>query len=755
MAGSAVAAPVHHGASTATASAGVRTFAPAKPPRRARDRKRPSVPRRLAVTAVRQTSLSLAWKPSRDNVRVVSYRLYRNRTLAGRTPKRRHALSGLLCGTRYELSVRALDAAGNLSRKASIKRSTKKCRQRPPPAPPPPPPPPPPPGGDPVIAAAGDICWTDQTTCEATATLLDQISPAAVLTLGDNQYDDGKLSEYNTYYKPHWGRHDSRVYPSPGNHEFHVANAQGYRDYFGARAPSLTYSYDLGAWHLVSLAGAGISVSTQNDWLQNDLASHSGQCILAYWHEPRFSSGTTHGSNSSMGPLWTTLYNARAAIVLNGHEHMYERFAPQNPSGVADPNGIREFVVGTGGALGDYGIGTPIANSQVRNNATEGVLKLTLHRTGYDWQFVPQAGKTFTDSGSGACPGVTPPPPPSPSPLPLSLPLAPLSSLGGAPPYRYIYNSGSDQSGAASNGWNLLDVGSKWGADALPAGTRGLVWAGDYDNSSCSWEMSDSSVSSLVASTVGDTKVFGYFFSDEPDPYACPNAPAQHKARSDLIHASDPATRTVMVLDANSGQQTISQIPLWVGKADYVGLDPYPCYQGKPCTYSWIDQVIAAANSAGLSYWGVVQAFNDGTWRWPTAAEESIMLGQWAASRQSGMMTFAWTWSGNNLTSQPALLDGLRQFNLGAVSPPPPSPRPPPPPAPTPPRPPRVRGCVVPAVIGMRLARARTRIRGAHCSVGRVRRARSRRVGRVIVQQPRRGARRSRGARVNLVVGRR
>jgi hypothetical protein len=510
--------------------------------------------------------------------------------------------------------------------------------------------------GDPVIAAAGDICWTDQTACEGTATLLDQINPDAVLTLGDNQYDDGALADYNTYYKPHWGRHDFHVYPSPGNHEFHIANAQGYRDYFGARAPSLTYSYNLGAWHLVSLAGAGISVSTQNTWLQNDLASHAGHCILAYWHEPRFSSGTTHGSNSSMGPLWTTLYNAHAAIVLNGHEHMYERFAPQSPLGVADPNGIREFVVGTGGVLGDYPIGTPIANSQVRNNVTAGVLKLTLHSTSYDWQFVPVAGKTFTDSGSSTCSSAAPSPTPG-------------TTNGSAPRYRYIYNSASGsppgQAGAALNGWNLLDVGSKDSADALPAGTKGLVWLGDYA-ANCTWEMSDAAVTDEVTSAIGDPKVAGYFFSDEPDPN-CPNVGIEHKARSALIRSLDPTKFTVMVADMNSDQASLDQIPLWKGAATYVGLDPYPCRPNEPCTYSWIRQVIAAADAAGLSYWGVAQAFNDSNWRWPTPAEEGRMLTQWALSKQRGYMTFAWTWNGNDLTSKPRLLRVLRLYNKGVA----------------------------------------------------------------------------------------
>jgi hypothetical protein len=192
--------------------------------------------------------------------------------------------------------------------------------------------------------------------------------------------------------------------------------------------------------------------------------------------------------------------------------------------------------------------------------------------------------------------------------------------------------------------------------------------------------MSDSAVTSEVQQMVGDSKIFGYFISDEPNPYACPNAPAQHKARTALIHSIDPAKQVVIVLDSNgfSGRATqdaLDQIPLWKGAADVIGLDPYPCYQGGACDYTWIDRTIAAADAAGIPYWGVVQAFDDSSWRWPTASEEQHMLTQWGNSHEGGYMTFAWTWAGNNLSSQPALLDTLKQFNngtSGGSTPPPP-----------------------------------------------------------------------------------
>jgi hypothetical protein len=232
------------------------------------------------------------------------------------------------------------------------------------------------------------------------------------------------------------------------------------------------------------------------------------------------------------------------------------------------------------------------------------------------------------------------------------------------PGLRYIFNS-SDPRAAAAAGWNLLDVSSKAAADALPAGTRGLVWVGDYDNKSCNWERSDATLKRTLTNTATDGKVFGFLFSDEPDPSACPEAPAQHRARTRLIHTLAPGKPTVMAADANSGSQSLAQIPLWLGAADRVALDPYPCYRGRPCDFSWISTIIRTANAAGLPYWGVVQAFADKTWRWPAPPEARRMLDLWAASRASGIMTFSWTWAGNELRRRPALLDVLARFNRG------------------------------------------------------------------------------------------
>src|SRR2546427_7078889 len=175
------------------------------------------------------------------------------------------------------------------------------------------------------------------------------------------------------------------------------------------------------------------------------------------------------------------------------------------------------------------------------------------------------------------------------------------SRKGQPPRYRYIFSSEPAEAAVASHGWNLLDVSSQSSADQLPGQTRGIMYVGGlYDNSTCDWEVSDSALTAKVGAMAGDPKVAGYYISDEPDPYACPSAPAQHRARSQLIHSLDPGKMTVMAMDSNSGQASLDQVPLWVGAADYVGLDPYPCYQNAPCNFAWIDAIIEAADWAGL-----------------------------------------------------------------------------------------------------------------------------------------------------------
>ncbi len=262
--------------------------------------------------------------------------------------------------------------------------------------------------GAPVLVGAGDIADSTTKGDSLTANLLDGIA-GTVFTLGDNAYPMGSSSNYTKFYDPTWGRQKSRTRPVPGNHEYSNGAAPGYFGYFGAIAGDPTkgyYSYNLGTWHIIALNGElDVSpTSAQVQWLRNDLALYSQRCTLAYWHEPRFVSGVNITSNPKYQTLWDTLYAYGADVVLNGHKHSYERMAPQNPAQQLDTvYGIRAFVVGTGGTGLDGGTPPPVPNSQVRNTNTWGVIKLTLNNGSYTWQFVPVAGSTFQDAGSGLC----------------------------------------------------------------------------------------------------------------------------------------------------------------------------------------------------------------------------------------------------------------------------------------------------------------------------------------------------------------
>jgi hypothetical protein len=291
-------------------------------------------------------------------------------------------------------------------------------------------------GADPVVAAAGDIACDPGDPSFAgglgtprrchqshTSDLLLRSDLASVLVLGDVQYESGTFDAFLQSFHPTWGRVKPLIRPVPGNHEYRTPGAGGYFDYFngpgqptgpaGSRDAGW-YSFDVGAWHVVALnsqcaeprrsptAAACAPGSPQEQWLRADLAAHPTRCTLAYWHHPLFSSGGG-ASSPTMGPIWQALYDAGVDVVLNGHAHFYERFAPQTPAGAPDPvRGIRQFVVGTGGkSHGPFAAVTP--NSEVRDRSTFGVLQLTLRAGSYAWAFVPEAGGRFTDAGAGSC----------------------------------------------------------------------------------------------------------------------------------------------------------------------------------------------------------------------------------------------------------------------------------------------------------------------------------------------------------------
>ena len=264
----------------------------------------------------------------------------------------------------------------------------------------------------PTLIAAGDIADCAIAKDAETAALVAKI-PGTVAALGDLAYEYGTLAEFNACYQPTWGAFKARTRPAPGNHEYeHGTNGAGYFAYWGAVAGNPSqgwYSYDLGGWHLISLnsncnfVGGCQTGSAQETWLRSDLAAHKNQCTAAYWHHPMFSATPFQAEPIMMGPLWQALYDGSADLVLVGHSHNYERFAPQTAGGAADPaRGIREFIVGTGGREFHTTL-DPTANLEVANASTWGVLRLTLRNSGYDWKFLPIAGQTFTDSGSQAC----------------------------------------------------------------------------------------------------------------------------------------------------------------------------------------------------------------------------------------------------------------------------------------------------------------------------------------------------------------
>ena len=292
-----------------------------------------------------------------------------------------------------------------------------------------------------ILIGAGDIaeCKPGQAHpwVEKTAAVIDT-TPGTVFTVGDNAYDGDSPTAGSTTaafancYNPYWGAFKKHTHPTPGNHEYqeypHDSTADGYFGYFGVAAhaqPTGWYSYDLGSWHIIVLnsnfenseaAGRAIPLAAQLAWLDSDLAAHPATCTLAMWHHPRFSSGVVHGNDTLLKPFWQHLYDGGADVILVGHEHNYERFAPQTPDGVADPvRGIREFVVGTGGggydSLDVNKVGQ-VGNSEV-GGVDHGLLKLTLLPGSYQWQFVP-VGYTLpidstppqyshTDSGAASC----------------------------------------------------------------------------------------------------------------------------------------------------------------------------------------------------------------------------------------------------------------------------------------------------------------------------------------------------------------
>ena len=336
---------------------------------------------------------------------------------------------------------------------------------------------------DPVVATAGDIACgagSVEQPCKQTETsdLLMQIDPDAVLPLGDLQYEEGAYLDYLNFYDSSWGRKKPVTRPALGNHEYGTPGASDTFDYFngigmfsgpaGDRDKGY-YSFDLGAWHLVALnsncakMGGCAAGSAQEQWLRQDLAATDKRCTIAYWHHPRWTSDTRAFDTVELDPLVQALYDHGVELLLVGHSHFYERFAPQGPNQQFEPGrGVRQIIVGTGGRDVN-GFGEIEPNSEVRNGETFGVLKLTLHETSYDWQFVPIAGQTFSDAGTDFCHGTSPD---------TNAPTAPTALTASAPSSHQVdlaWSPSSDDTGVA--GYQIFRDGAQIATSPVPAYT--------------------------------------------------------------------------------------------------------------------------------------------------------------------------------------------------------------------------------------------------------------------------------------------
>ncbi|WP_439677865.1 discoidin domain-containing protein [Embleya sp. MST-111070] len=354
----------------------------------------PSTPTSPKVTGTTPTGVSLAWTASTDNVGVTGYDILRDGVAVGTSVGTTYTDTGLTTGVSYSYTIRAKDAAGNLSAPSAAVIGTPQAGS-----------------SSFTVVAAGDIsdpgCTASQECgAQQTARRVEAINPDEVITLGDNQYDTGSLSDYRKYYDTTWGRFKAKTRPAPGNHEYDDSTPEaGYKAYFGDRAtPNGTtwYSWDRGGWHFIALDSeqSMSSTSAQLKWLKADLANNTQGCVAAYWHKPLYSSGPQADKVSQTA--WQMLYDAHADLILNGHDHLYERYAPQNPKAKADPAGVRELLVGTGGA-DPYDFESPQPNSEKRVTGSPAVLKLTLTDSTYSGQLVRYDGTQLDSFGPVTC----------------------------------------------------------------------------------------------------------------------------------------------------------------------------------------------------------------------------------------------------------------------------------------------------------------------------------------------------------------
>jgi chitodextrinase len=353
----------------------------------------PTAPGGLTSTATTSNSVSLQWTAATDNVGVTGYEVLRGGSVVGTPTGTTFTDTGLASGTQFTYTVKARDAAGNLGPASNaVQVSTKPAA----------------PGENITVVVAGDIASLTNTEHYETAKLIDQIKPNHILTVGDNQYDSGTLTEFKNHYDKSWGKYKSITHPATGNHEWED-NLNGYRSYFGAQAypqGKPYYSWDAGDFHFVSFDSQKLydtgSDSTQLNWLKADLAANTKACVVGYWHHPRFNSGQ-YGDKSVMAPLWNAFADAKSDVVFNGHDHHYERLKPLGKSGSVDEaGGMRAAIVGIGG---DYLYNDVKPRAGVENwfADSHGVMKLTLSGRSYSWEVIDTAGKVRDKAGPYNC----------------------------------------------------------------------------------------------------------------------------------------------------------------------------------------------------------------------------------------------------------------------------------------------------------------------------------------------------------------
>lgn len=369
------------------------------------DTQAPTVPTGLASTGVTATTATLNWTASTDNVGVSSYDVLRDGAVIANVPQPPYNDTGLSASTTYNYTVKARDLAGNISGASDALTVQTPAGG----------------GGNPfVIAAAGDIaeqCTASSSSCAhpKTAALVQAMNPANVITMGDNQYDDAHLTDFQKYYDKTWGKFKSITKPIPGNHEtYDDTPFEGYHEYFGSIATpegKNYYSWDRGNWHFIAMDSndfvkeedgkTAAADPAQLTWLKQDLAKNTKGCIAAYYHHPRFSSGD-HGDNPDAAQLWTTLVDAKVDLVLNGHDHHYERFVPQNANGQADPNGPVQIIGGTGGAS-FYPVHSAHPTTAKLIHDKNGVLKLSMTDTTFTEQLIGTDNTVLDSSPTYTC----------------------------------------------------------------------------------------------------------------------------------------------------------------------------------------------------------------------------------------------------------------------------------------------------------------------------------------------------------------